>query len=137
MYRIETEEDSPTLDDDLRRAASMDPFNSVLLMTLGLRAEFRGSAAEAENDLVRAAELDHQFKPAWTIVNYYYRSGQKEKGWPFIQRMLALDPLGFDPVPVFELCWLESSDAPRIQSLLPPLAHAGQVSGIPHAEPTN
>jgi hypothetical protein len=80
-----------------------------VLMTLGLREEFRGNSAEAESYLVRAAEIDHQFKPAWTLANYYYRTGQPNKGWPMIQRIMSLEPLGFDTEPVFELCWREAS----------------------------
>jgi hypothetical protein len=107
LYRNDNEDPSPVVDEELRRASRIDPLDSAVWMTLGLREEFRGNAAEAEKDLVRAAEVDHQFKPAWTLANYYYRVNQPEKGWPMIQRILNLDPLGFDPGPVFELCWRE------------------------------
>lgn len=128
IYRSDNDDSSPHVDDDLRRAARMNPFNSAVLMALGLREEFRGNAAEAERFLVRAAEVDHQFKPAWTLANYYYRIGQPDKGWPMIQRILNLDPLGFDTTPVFELYWREAAGDPvansrRILSLMPKRDH--------------
>ncbi len=114
---------SPAVDEELRRAARMNPFNSSVLMTLGLREEFGGENAGAEEDLVRAAAVDHQFKPAWTLANYYYRTNQPDKAWPMIERILHLDPLGYDPSPVFDLAWkLAKNDAAsrKIQSLIPP-----------------
>jgi tetratricopeptide (TPR) repeat protein len=109
VYRSDNEDPSPGVDEDLRRAARMNPFDSAVLMTLGLREEFRGNSAKAESFLVRAAEIDHQFKPAWTLANYYYRAGQPDKSWPMIRRILNLDPLGFDTAPVFELCWRQAA----------------------------
>ena len=101
--------DPQTVDEDLQRAARLNPLNSSLLMTLGLLEEFRGNSAKAESYLVHAAEIDHQFKPAWTLANYYFRTNQPDKGWPMIQRVLDLDPLDFNPTPVFDLCWQQVS----------------------------
>jgi tetratricopeptide (TPR) repeat protein len=128
ISRSDTGDQSPAVDEYLRRAAQMNPLDSNLLMTLGLREEFRGNGAEAEDYLVRAAEIDHQFKPAWTLANYYYRANQPDKGWPMIERILNLDPLGFDPAPVFELCWRETTGdqaggAQKILSLIPKRGH--------------
>jgi tetratricopeptide (TPR) repeat protein len=124
IYRSDNDDPSAAVDEDLLRAARMNPFNSAVLMTLGLREEFRGNSAQAESFLSRAVEVDHQFKPAWTLANYYYRSGQPDKAWPMIQRILNLDPLGFDTMPVFELCWRQAADnqvsfSRRILSLIP------------------
>jgi hypothetical protein len=85
----------------------LNPFNSAVLMAIGLREELRGNIAGAETWLVRATTVDHQFKPAWTLANFYYRRGRPEKSWPLIRQILELDPLRFDPAPVFELCWNE------------------------------
>jgi tetratricopeptide (TPR) repeat protein len=128
IYRSDNDDPSPEVEDDLRRAARMNPFNSAVQMTLGLREEFRGNSAKAESFLVRAAEIDHQFKPAWTLANYYYRTGQPEKGLPMIRRILNLDPLDFDTTPVFELYWRESAGnevaySRRILSLMPKRDH--------------
>jgi tetratricopeptide (TPR) repeat protein len=110
LYRNDNGDTSPTVDETLERAARINPLDSNVLMTLGLRAEFRGDSAKAEGYLVRAAEIDHQFKPAWTLANYYYRARQPEKGSPMIQRILKLDPLGYDPMPVFELYWRQATN---------------------------
>jgi tetratricopeptide (TPR) repeat protein len=123
VYRNDSGDPSPGVDEDLQRAARLNPLNSSVLMTLGLREEFRGNGAKAEDYLVRAAELDHQFKPAWTLANYYYRTNQPGKGWPMIQRILNLEPLDFDLTPVFELCWKEAGNDPaaawKILDLIP------------------
>jgi tetratricopeptide (TPR) repeat protein len=124
IYRNDNDDQSPEVEEDLLRAARLNPFNSGVLMTLGLREEFRGDSVRAESFLRRAVEVDHQFKPAWTLANYYYRSGQPDKAWPLIGRILNLDPLGFDTGPVFELCWRQGADnhvsfSRRILGLLP------------------
>jgi len=132
LFRNENDDPAPSVDDELRRAARLNPLNPAVRMTLGLREELAGNDAKAEADLVRAAEVDHQFKPAWTLANYYYRTGQPEKSWAMIERVLRLDPLGFDPSPVFDLCWREASqtgksedaNAARIAKLVP----AGNLS---------
>jgi hypothetical protein len=128
IYRSDNDDPSTAVDEDLLRAARMNPFNSAVLMTLGLREEFRGNSAKAESFLSRAVEIDHQFKPAWTLANYYYRNGQPDKAWPMIQRILNLDPLGFDTVPVFELCWRQVADdqvsfSRRLLNLIPKRGH--------------
>ena len=132
IYRSDNDDPSPAVDQDLRRAAQMNPFDSHVLMTIGLREEFRGNSAQAESFLIRAAEVDRQFKPAWTLANYYYRAGRPDKSWPMIQRILNLDPLDFDTLPVFELCWRQPGNqvigdqvtfSRRILSLIPKRGH--------------
>jgi tetratricopeptide (TPR) repeat protein len=112
--------DSPATDvKELRSAARLNLLDSGLLIALGLREEIALDPAAAEADLVKAAEIDHQFKPAWTLANYYYRNNQPDKAAPFIQRMLNLEPLGFDPAPVFELIWSQNDDYRNIFRLIP------------------
>lgn len=112
--------DSPATDvKELRSAARLNLLDSGLLIALGLREEIARDPAAAEADLVKAAEIDHQFKPAWTLANYYYRNNQPDKAAPFIQRMLNLEPLGFDPAPVFELIWSQNDDYRNIFRLIP------------------
>jgi hypothetical protein len=104
----------------LKRAAAVDPLNSEVLMTLGLREEFEGDRAAAERELTRATEIDRQFKPAWTLANYYARAGEPAKVLPVIERLLRLEPLDFDLGPVFDLCWqVAGSDPARILNLIP------------------
>ena len=110
---------SQAADQQLLRASEADPFNSEVLMALGLREEFRGHAMEAERYLTRATEVDRTFKPAWTLANYYLRTNQTEKMWPVIGGVLALNPLAIDARPVFDLCWNAGSDSKIILGLLP------------------
>jgi tetratricopeptide (TPR) repeat protein len=119
LFRNSNDDLSPAEDQRLEHAADLDPLNADLPMALGLRAEFRGHPAEAERYLVHAAEIDHTFRPAWTLANFYFRSDQPAKSWPMIQRALNLNPLAFDPTPVFDLCWNETADSKKIAELLP------------------
>jgi tetratricopeptide (TPR) repeat protein len=123
IIRSDTGDPASSVDEDLRRAAQLNPLDSTMLMALGLREEFRGNSAKAEGYLVRAADIDHQFKPGWTLANYYFRADQPDKSWPMIQRILNLEPLGFDPTPVFELCWRQTTDNGKIVSLIPKRGH--------------
>ena len=120
IFRSDNGDLSPAVDRDLERAARLDPLDSKLFMTLGLRAEFRGDKAAAERDLAHAADIDHQFRPAWTLAEFYYRAGHQDRMWPLIDRILKLDPLGFDPGPVFDLCWNALGDPAKIRALIPP-----------------
>jgi tetratricopeptide (TPR) repeat protein len=110
---------SEDVDRQLRNAAAADPFNADLPIALGLREEFRGHLPEAERYLTRATDIDHTFKPAWTLANFYFRNDQAEKSWPMIRRTLSLNPLAFDPGPVFDLCWNETEDPKRILDMIP------------------
>jgi tetratricopeptide (TPR) repeat protein len=110
---------SRAADLQLLRASEADPFNADLLIALGLREEFRGHNGEAERYLMHAAEIDHTFKPAWTLANYYFRRNQPDKMWPVIRRSLELNPLTFDLRPVFDLCWNGGGDPASIANLMP------------------
>lgn len=120
LARSDAGDPEPAVTEQLRRVERLDPYNSEVLMTLGLHEEFDGSRGAAERELKQAAEIDHQFKPAWTLANYYARNGEPAKTWPMLERILKLDPLGFDLTPVFDLCWRLAGDDPaRILSLIP------------------
>jgi tetratricopeptide (TPR) repeat protein len=119
LFRSQNDDPSPAVDEELQRAARMNPLDSEVLMALGLREELRGNDAQAVLWLTRAATVDHQFKPTWTLANYYYRANQPDKFWSMMQRCLSLDPLGFDPTPVFDLAWNETGDSKKILSLIP------------------
>jgi hypothetical protein len=119
IFRSNNGDLSPVVDDELHRAAGMNPRDSAVLIALGLREELRGNDAQAESWLTRAAAVDQQFKPAWTLANYYYRANQPDKFWPMIERCLTLEPFGFDPAPVFDLAWNETGDSKKILSMVP------------------
>lgn len=119
IYRSDNGDLSASVDRDLLRASQLNPLDSRVPMALGLRAEFRGEAALAENYLRRAVELDKQFKPSWTLANFYFRHDQPEKAWPLLRHCLELEPLGFDADPVFDLCWNAQPDPAKILALVP------------------
>lgn len=119
LFRNDTGDTSPDLNEQLLRAAQLDPFNSDVQIALGLREEFRGHTAAAERYLVHATEIDHTFKPAWTLAGFYARHDQSEESWPMIKRLFNLNPLAFDLTPVFDFCWLETSDSKKILDLIP------------------
>ncbi len=119
IFRSNSGDFSPVVDKELHRATSLNPLDSDVLIALGLREELRGNDAQAESWLTRAAAVDHQFKPAWTLANYYYRANRPDKFWPMIERCLRLEPFGFDPTPVFDLAWNETGDSKKILDLIP------------------
>lgn len=120
LRRVDDGEESPDVDAALLKATELNPLNSEILMTRGLRAELRGNIPEAEKLLVQAAGVDHQFKPSWTLANFAVRADRMDHFWPMIKRCLEIEPFGFDPDSIFDLVWKVSDDAKQIQSLFPP-----------------
>jgi len=47
------------------------------------------------------------------------RTGQPDKFWPLAKHCLSLDPLSFDPQPVFDLAWRVTDDPRKIRTILP------------------
>jgi tetratricopeptide (TPR) repeat protein len=125
IYLTEQGVFSPDIDKTLRQAVSLNPLDANAWMTLGLRAEKRGDGDEAERDLVQAAATDHTFKPAWTLANYYFRVNQTGKFREAVSRCLSLiepkdlQPVSFDPTPIFDLCWRQEDRSKRILDLVP------------------
>jgi tetratricopeptide (TPR) repeat protein len=74
----------------LRAAVSLNPRLSSAWIYLGLDAESRGNLSEAETDLLRAARVDRQYLPSWTLANFYFRRGDGAKFWPWAARAAAL-----------------------------------------------
>lgn len=66
------------------------------LMERGL-AEEQSDPAQAERDLLEAARLDHQYLPAWTLTNFYFRRGSSEF-WPWARKAARLSYDGFRPL---------------------------------------
>ena len=93
-------------------ALSQYPGESAAWMRLGLRAELDGKYREAEEYLLRAAEVDHQYAPRWTLMNFYFRRNQADKFWPWARKALIMAYGDFTPI--FRLCWELSQDADLI-----------------------
>jgi hypothetical protein len=98
-------------------------------MAKALRAEMRGDAAEAEQDYLQAATIDHLYKPAWALANFYLRQNQPDKFWLNARKCLEiveprrLEPASYDPAPVFDLAWRLTQDAAEIRKRLIPPRH--------------
>jgi tetratricopeptide (TPR) repeat protein len=76
--------------DELRAALSLNPRLASAWMHLGLDAETEGNLIDAESDLLRAARVDRQYLPAWTLANFYFRRGDAANFWPWARRAAAL-----------------------------------------------
>jgi len=74
----------------LRASVSLNPRLSSAWIHLGLDAEGDGNMTEAESDLLQAARVDHQYLPAWTLANFYFRRGDSANFWPWARRAAAL-----------------------------------------------
>jgi len=96
----------------LRSALAACPQNSTIWIRLGLELEGRGRSREAERCLLRAAALDRDFIPVWTLTNYYFRRGDAARFFPAARRTLSFGR--GDPDPVFRLCWSITDDGGQI-----------------------
>jgi tetratricopeptide (TPR) repeat protein len=122
----QTNLDDRAIDANLSRAAQLNPRLSTAWMNLALREEMRGHTEKAESLLLQAGRVDRLFKPAWTLANFYFRSGQEEKFWPQVRACFDLVegrakvPWAYDPEPLYDLCWRMTSDADKILRVIPP-----------------
>ena len=99
----------------LRQAVTLNPHSSRPWIELGLRYEAENRFAEAEKALLRAAEIDKQYEPRWSLMNYYFRRDQTE---PFWEWATAAVPMIYgDPSPLFHLCGRVSEDGQLIDRL--------------------
>ena len=126
MARDEAGDVSDEVDAELRRAHVMDPRDSAVLRSLGVRAGLRGDTEQAESDLRQAVVVDHSFLPQWALANFYLRSGQVNRFWIAVRDCLRIiepktsDPRAVNPEPVFDLCWNVTPESKMILALIPP-----------------
>ena len=69
--------------------------------------------------LLMAARVDHQFLPAWTLANFYFRRGNREGFWKWADRAAALTYDDF--LPLIRLCDRLEPDPAQM------LGHLGDV----------
>jgi tetratricopeptide (TPR) repeat protein len=74
----------------LGRAVGMNSRASSVWVALGLFEEAAGEFAAAERSLMQAAGVDHQFPPAWTLTNFYFRRSNIALFWKWADRAAAL-----------------------------------------------
>jgi len=73
-----------------RVAVSLNPRLSSAWIQLGLDDEAEGNMAEAEIEFLQATRVDHQYVPARTIANYYFRRGNSANFWPWARKAAAM-----------------------------------------------
>ncbi len=96
----------------LERAVEANPRSSAARISLGLLEEAGGNFSAAANSLRQAALIDHQYLPAWTLANFYFRRENREQFWPWADRAatLAYDDLR----PLLRLCDQFEPDPARL-----------------------
>ena len=98
----------------LRRAVALNPRDARSWIELGLLAEASGDPATSEQHLLRAAAVDHQFLPRWTLANYYFRHDDAPGFWLWAKQAAAVV---YDPQPLFRLCARVAQDGNLIARL--------------------
>jgi hypothetical protein len=112
----------------VRRAVALSPGSHVAWIWLGLRAEMAGDTSEAERDLLRAAEVDKEYLPSWTLANFYFRRNDQTRFWLWAKS--AAQMLYGDPLPLFRLCGAVAEDGKLLERLdiLEPRIQAAYLS---------
>jgi hypothetical protein len=102
LSALVSDSDPKRAKDLLQHAVALNPLDSRSWIDLALRHEMDGDLATAERELLRAAEIDHQYEPRWSLANFYFRRGDTASFWPWAQKASAM--LYSDPRPLFRLC---------------------------------
>jgi len=96
----------------LELAVAANPRASGAWIELGLIEEGDGEFAAAERSLLEAAAVDHQYLPAWTLANFYFRRANREKFWVWADRAASLTYDDFRPL--LRLCGEFEADPNRM-----------------------
>jgi hypothetical protein len=99
-------QDSTPLLEEITR---LNPRASAPRIRLGLAAELRGNAKQAEQWLQEAYSVDRQFETRWALANFYFRQDRRDEFWIWIRS--ALEMSYGDRVAAFDLCWQASGDS--------------------------
>jgi tetratricopeptide (TPR) repeat protein len=86
----------------LDRAVEINPRSSAAWIALGLLEDASKDSEGAGRSLNRAAQADHQYLPAWTLTNFYFRQANHEKFWIWADRAATLTYDDFQPL--LDLC---------------------------------
>ena len=98
-------------------ALQLNPKDAALWIRSGLEAESTGHPDQAEHSLLQAAAVDRLMEPRWTLMNYYFRTQQEAKFWPWAQQAFAMSYN--DRTALFDLCWNMRPDPAAIAALFP------------------
>jgi O-antigen ligase len=131
------------LDDEesLRRAIALNPGMTAARLRLAWEVEARGDLDAAEQLTIDVTRYDHQFLPAWTAANLYFRRGRKDEFWHWARTAadMSYDDLGA----LFNLCFRVTDDtrevldrvaAPRPAAMRSLLAYLVRAQRLDDAE---
>jgi tetratricopeptide (TPR) repeat protein len=82
----------------LDAALQANPRLASAWIAKGLAAERNGDVQPAERELLQAASIDHQYLPAWTLTNFYFRRNRYADFWGWARRAAALTYDDFRPL---------------------------------------
>jgi tetratricopeptide (TPR) repeat protein len=121
--------DDPSIASDLNRALLLNPRSADAWMARAVRGEIAGNPDAAERDYLAATQIDHRYKPAWALANFYLRQQRTEDFWRWARRCLEvveprrLEPASYNPAPVFDLAWQVTQTPAEIRRRLIPPRH--------------
>jgi len=119
----------PAIDASLERALQRNPRSTEAWLARAVRREMQGRVKEAGRDYLAAAQVNHMYKPAWALANFYVRQQQADQFWLYARKCLEvveprrLEPFSYNPAPVFDLAWRVTRDAGEIRRRLIPPRH--------------
>jgi len=113
---------NPEAGSELDRALALNPRYAAAWIARGLTAETAGDRRTAEDSLLRAAEADRGYLPAWTLANFYLHAGNQPQFWTWARRA---GEMAYDPTALFQLCWRAANDPREIlERAIPPARRA-------------
>jgi tetratricopeptide (TPR) repeat protein len=99
----------------LERAVALNPEDSGSWTELGLRLEADGKVNGGEQCLLRAAEVDRQYLPRWSLANFYFRRRDERRFWAWAKS--AAEMVYGDATPLFRLCGQVTEDGELIERI--------------------
>jgi hypothetical protein len=94
---------------------ALNPWDARSWIELGLNAEADGDTTTSLQCLLRAAEVNHEFLPRWTLANYYFRHNDVAMFWSWTKQAAAM--VYGDALPLFRLCGKVAEDGQLIDRL--------------------
>ena len=85
----------------LRRAAEWNPYLTDARILMAAELERAGDISGSEATLLELAERDHLYAPPWALANFYVRTGQTARFWPWARAAAQKSP--GDVRPLFTL----------------------------------
>ncbi len=102
---------------DLRASLRYNPYDSQVLIDLGLRYEAEGDLRQAEANLLQAYAIDRAYPPRWSLANFYFRRDNRPAVWMWARRAAEMPSAELDQLgALFALCWRVSPNPQTIEA---------------------